>query len=164
MPEDIANLFSLPHSLCLSLSIGTCVLPFASLILPTTCSSPICLVTPLFSHPSLSSTLPSVKVQTWRKVVSTKRSGQHLHLHFHLHLHLHLPLHPLSFSPSPVPSGTCLGCLFMHDLIGDWHRGQCFDMFSILPLFLATETGQTKVNCLTLNYENDRRHNTSKHS
>jgi len=104
MPEDIANLFSHPHSLSLSLSlsIGTCVLAFASLILPTTCSVPICLVGLLFSHPSFSSTLPGVKVQTWRKVVSTNRSGQHLHLHFHLHLHLRLLLSFLSTLPFTI--------------------------------------------------------------
>jgi len=51
----------------------------------------------------------------------------------------------------------------MHDLIGDWHQGQNFDMFSLCPLSLAFVAGQTKVNCLTLNYENDRRHNTSTH-
>jgi len=41
--QSLHSLFS-PVSLSLCLSIGTCVLAFASLILPTTCSMPICLV------------------------------------------------------------------------------------------------------------------------
>jgi len=99
MPEDIANLFSHPLSLSLHwhMCIGICFVDFTHNML--------CAYLPSWSptlSPYFSSTLPGVKVQTWRKVVSTNRSGQHLHLHFHLHLHLRLLLSFLSTLPFTI--------------------------------------------------------------
>lgn len=166
--------------------IGICFVDFPQHAVP------ICLVglsfpslsLPLTLSLSLSHCLPSclpwlvLRFKHGARSFPTKRSGQHLHLHFHLHLQLHLRFSILHFSlpsSSTYSDGTCPGCLFMHDLIADWHRHglqpptslaprsspallySCIRYWCFLPSIFF-ESSQTKVNCLTLNYENDRRH------
>lgn len=74
------------HPVYWHMCIGICFVDFPQHAVP------ICLVgqssyPPPIRSRSRRAAQPGVKVQTWRKVVSTNRSGQHLHLHFHLPLY-----------------------------------------------------------------------------
>lgn len=174
-PPSLSFFLSLP--LDWHMCIGICFVDFPQHAVPICLVGLSSLTLPLSLYMCLIACLPAlpgVKVQTWRKVVSDQPKRTTFTFTFP------------SASPAPLPSPSpFLTPIYLYIqcrnvpglpfyawshrwLASTWPpaHSPCIPLLPLLcfiPVAAAGasfffESGQTKVNCLTLNYENDRRH------